>query len=89
MSAIGWLGSLCFALCAIPQAYKSYEEGNSNGVSWGLLILWLLGEILTLIYVIPKKDLPLIVNYLSNLFFLVIIIKYKIKPRRQEWYTYD
>ncbi len=82
LEIIGWIGSFCFAICAIPQAYMSYKDGHSRGISWGLLILWFIGEVCTLIYIAPKKHIPLIFNYLSNLLFILIILKYKVFERR-------
>ena len=37
---LGWIGSLCLAICALPQAWQSFKEKNSNGISWGFLMLW-------------------------------------------------
>lgn len=73
----GWLSTICFSLCGAPQAYLSYRNKHSDGVSWGLLILWTLGEIFGLIYMVPKADFPIIVNYLVNLLWLSVILRYK------------
>jgi len=81
IETIGWIGSICFALCGAPQAWLSYKQGHSVGVTWSLLILWLIGEICSIIYVVPKGHIPLIVNYLANLVFVAIVLYYKIKPR--------
>jgi uncharacterized protein with PQ loop repeat len=81
MEPIGWIGSFCFAICGVPQAFKSYKDGHSDGISWSFLLLWLFGEIFTLIYVMPKGHLPLIFNYLGNMFLVAIILYYKISPR--------
>ncbi len=78
---IGWLGSVLLAFCGLPQALDSIKNGNSNGITWGFLSMWLVGEICTLIYIIPKNSLPLIINYSFNILFLLIIIKYKIWKR--------
>lgn len=42
------------------------------------LILWLLGEVFSMAYVLAKHgvDLPLLANYLVNLIFIIIIINY-------------
>lgn len=82
IDTLGWLGAVAFAVCAIPQAYKSWKGGHSDGISWGFLGLWTFGEICTLIYTIPKGLVPLIFNYLGNLLFLAVIIKYKVRPRK-------
>jgi len=85
LEIVGWLGAACFAICGAPQAYKCWKEKNAKGISWGLILLWTLGEALTLLYVLPKKDLPLIFNYLANLGFLSIILTYKIKDTRSKY----
>lgn len=79
---IGWCGSILFAICGIPQAYKSYVEGHSDGISWAFLILWLFGEFFTIIYIWPKQDIPLLINYLLNLVWIAVLVKYKIFPRK-------
>ena len=80
----GWIAAVCFSLCALPQAVKCFQEKHAHGVSWGLLILWAVGEIFALLYVLPKKDTPLILNYVNNLIFLAVILYYKIKGVRHE-----
>lgn len=74
----GWFGSMCFMFSGLPQAYKSYKDKHSDGVSSGLLWLWMLGEIFSFIYVFPKAHIPLIVNYVCNAAFISIIIFYKL-----------
>ena len=80
---MGWFGALCLGICAIPQAYESWNTGNSSGITWGLLILWWLGEVFTLGYIAGKDtlDLPLITNYVANTFFVSVIIWFKLHPR--------
>lgn len=75
----GWIGSICLAICAIPQAYKSFKEKHSNGVSWSFIVLWLVGEICTLIYIIPTGSKPLIFNYVANILFVAVIFFYKFR----------
>jgi uncharacterized protein with PQ loop repeat len=83
MEVFGWIGASLLAVCAVPQAYDSWKTGNSYGITWGLLMLWLWGELFTLVYLFSKDvyDLPLICNYVANVFFVGIIIWYKLKPR--------
>jgi uncharacterized protein with PQ loop repeat len=82
MEIIGWIGSILFAACGIPQAWQCYKNGNSRGLAWGFLITWLFGEILTIVYVLPKMDIPLLFNYTFNLIVLLIILRYKIWERK-------
>ena len=80
MEIIGWIGSILLAFCGLPQAIESYRTKSSEGLTWGLLLMWFWGEIFTIIYIIPKWHWPLIFNYTANIIFLVIIIYYKIRP---------
>lgn len=78
---IGWIGSFMLAVCGFPQAWLSWKQGHSNGVSSGLLWLWGGGEILTLGYVIALNSAPLTFNYVCNLISISIIVWYKVRPR--------
>lgn len=80
---LGWIGSICLAICALPQAILSIKNGHSKGISLGLLILWFIGEICTLLYIIDSiNSLPLLLNYILNILFLLIIFKYRFFPRK-------
>jgi hypothetical protein len=82
IEAIGWVGSVLLAFCGLPQAIESFRTKSSPGVTWGLLIMWGAGEVLTLAYVFPKMELPLMFNYAANIVFLSVIGYYKVWPRR-------
>lgn len=83
---LGWIAGILFAFCGLPQAIRSRREGHSEGLHSITLTMWASGEVLSLAYVYLKHglDWPLLFNYGVNLIFLVIIIKYKIWPRRSE-----
>lgn len=78
---LGWLGSICLAICGIPQALQSIKDKHSHGISWGFILLWTFGEIFALAYVYDKLDLPLLLNYATNILILSIILYYKINPK--------
>ena len=78
---IGWIGSILLAFCGLPQAIESYKTKSSEGLTWGFISMWFIGEIFTIIYVFPKMDLPLLFNYTLNMVFLLVMLYYKIKPR--------
>lgn len=84
LDLIGWLGAFSFAICAVPQAYESIKNKNSDGIAPMFLTLWLQGEILMLIYVAfqPELDYPLFINYLFNLILTSVIAFYKIFPNK-------
>ena len=78
---LGWLGSICLAICGIPQAWQSFKDKHSHGISWGFVLLWAFGEIFALAYVYDKLDLPLLLNYATNILILGVILYFKINPK--------
>ena len=78
---LGWLGSICLAICGIPQAIMSFQDKHSDGISWSFLILWTVGELFTLLYVFEKVDIPMLLNYGTNILILGVILYYKANPK--------
>lgn len=78
---VGWVGSVLLAFCGLPQAIECWKRGSAEGVAWGFLVMWGLGEILALVYVFEKFDMPLVFNYAANIVFLLVITRYKLWPR--------
>jgi uncharacterized protein with PQ loop repeat len=83
MELIGWIGSTLFAICAVPQARRSWKLGHSRGLDPWFLWMWFFGEVLTLIYVLPTGMLPLIFNYIFNFLCLLVILRYYYWPREK------
>jgi uncharacterized protein with PQ loop repeat len=82
MEIIGYIGSIMLAICGLPQAIESYKTKSSEGLTWGFILLWFFGELFTFAYVLPKMDLPLLINYSVNIIFLIIILYFKIFPKK-------
>lgn len=79
LEIMGWMSTIFFSACAIPEVIHAYKYKRC-GLTWGLLIMWLLGEIFVLIPVAIKSPLPfLLVNYVANILFLVYLIKVKLR----------
>ena len=80
---LGWIGSLLFALCGFPQAYKCYKQKHSQGVSKLFIFMWLTGEICYIISIWLAFGFVLwmMANYFCNVFFILIIIYYMIFPK--------
>ena len=76
MKRFGWFSTLFLVLCGLPELYSGLTTGTV-GASYGLLILWFLGEICGVIYTIHKKDLPLILNYGINTIIVGTILLIK------------
>jgi len=79
MEIIGWLYTICFAVCYIPQIYKSLKTKKVDDVSVSLFLLSLLGYIAALTYTIGEigLNLILITNYtLGGLCSFIMILIY-------------
>jgi len=78
MDLLGWIGGLCLAVCALPQAVKVYKEKNADGTSHAMLWLWMIGEVCTLLYIVfANFSYPLFINYSLNIVFVAVIFYYK------------
>jgi len=82
LDTLGIIGSILLAASALPQAIESYRYKNSDGLTLGFVSMWFWGEVLMLIYLIPKQDIILIANYVINLFLVTVIARYKLWPIR-------
>lgn len=79
METIGWFGSILLAFCGAPQAWETFKTKSAKGLNWGFLLMWGIGELFTIAYIIPKWHWPLIFNYTANIFFISVIVFYKVK----------
>ena len=79
---IGWIGSILLAFCGLPQAVESIKTKSSEGLTWGFIGMWFIGEICTFVYILPTLNLPLLFNYTANIIFLAIIIYFKLMPKK-------
>ena len=79
--AIGWVGSLAFAVCGLPQAWNCIKTRTAKGISPGFLGLWLLGEVCYVASVLMKYGWVnwMMFNYLSNIASVVVISYYAIQ----------
>ena len=80
----GWISSVLFAICALPQAIVCYRQGHGNGISKLFMWFWFLGEVFVQVYVYGTHglDLPLFVNYWGNTVLILVIMRYIYFPRR-------
>jgi uncharacterized protein with PQ loop repeat len=81
----GVIGAVAFAISGVPQMIKSIKDGHAYGVAWGMIILWLIGEINMIAYTLLKYGLDIILlgNYTINFIVIMIILYYKVFPRIQ------
>lgn len=84
MNILGWAGSILLALCAIPQAYKSFSEKQTSDISPSFLWMWFIGEWMAMVYVFFEKySLPLLLNYAANIIFIAVIMWFYYFPKKK------
>ncbi len=69
------LGSLLFALCAVPEAIKVFRAKTGH-YSWWFLGMWGGAELLMINYVIRTSQWTLLGNYIANLLCLAVLVYY-------------
>jgi uncharacterized membrane protein HdeD (DUF308 family) len=77
MTLLATIGSLLLALCGLPEAISAYKN-KSCGLGWPMLLMWVLGEIFLIIFAVQTAQYVLLLNYVANVVFLVVMIYYKI-----------
>ncbi len=73
--AIGWVGSIAFAVCGLPQAWNCIKTRTAKGISPGFIGLWFLGEVCYVASILMKYGWVgwMMFNYISNIVSIVII----------------
>ena len=85
MIIVGWIYTLCFAICYIPQIVKSIRTKKVDDISVSLFVLSLLGYISAIIYTLSDIgfNLILITNYIfgaiCSLLMIIIFLCYRVK----------
>lgn len=75
----GYVGGALLAFCALPLLVKTVRDGHARGVSLGFLLMWAVGEALTLRYVADvSPTVPLIANYCVNLAMVLVVLGYRV-----------
>jgi len=80
---VGWIGSICFAMCGVPQAYKCIRQGHADGLSPWFLLLWFVGEICYVGAVLLQFGWVgwMMFNYVLNIVCIVVIGVYYFRPK--------
>ena len=79
----GWLGSACYLLYTIPQAFDALKKGKTEDISSGMVLLLFFGSIFSLTYIMPNTSSPLFYNFFISLITTTIILKYHFSPRKE------
>ena len=76
---LGWTATTLFTLCYIPQILKTYRTRTIDGLSFRLLFISFIANIIALCYATLIKQPPLQVKYTLALIFLSICLYLYLK----------
>ncbi len=71
---LGWTATTLFTICYIPQIIKTYKKQTIDGLSFWLLFISLIANMVALFYATLIKQVPLQVKYVLGLVFLVVCL---------------
>jgi|SRR3989344_1968344 len=67
---LGWIATVLFTVCYIPQITKTYRSKTIDGLSFWLLFISFIANIVALIYATMIEQPPLQIKYSLALIFL-------------------
>lgn len=68
---LGWTATVLFTICYIPQMIKTYRTKTIEGLSFRLLFISFIANIIAFWYATLIKQSPLQVKYALAIFFLI------------------
>jgi MtN3 and saliva related transmembrane protein len=71
---LGWSATILFTVCYIPQMLKTYKTKTIDGLSFRLLFISFVANIIALCYATLIKQRPLQVKYILAMIFLGVCI---------------
>jgi len=77
---LGWTATFLFSIMIIPQMIKTIKSKDTRGVSLLLFIIFLIANIIALIYAVMISQPPLIIKYIiaiaTTLAYIAIFLFY-------------
>lgn len=70
------IGSILLALCGLPETIRTIKNKRCD-IGYIMLFSWLGGELCLTIFAINCEQYILLINYLTNIFFISIMLAYK------------
>lgn len=81
-SILGWVATTLFTACYIPQIIKTHKTQTIDGLSFWLLFISFVANIIALCYATLIDQRPLQIKYTAALIFLSITITLYIQVAR-------
>lgn len=79
---LGWTATGLFSIMVVPQIIKTIKSKDTSGVSLLLFVIYLVANVIALIYAYRIHQLPLIIKYIiailtTILYIVIFYIFYK------------
>ena len=82
---IGWIATFLFSIMIIPQMIKTIKLKDTSGVSLLLFIIFLIANVIALIYAFMIAQPPLVIKYviaiLTTVIYICIFFYFKNKTK--------
>ena len=83
---LGWIATFLFSIMIIPQMVRTVKSRDTKGVSLLLFVIFLVANIIALIYAILIDQGPLIIKYIvaieTTLAYIGIFVYFSIKKKK-------
>jgi len=78
---LGWIATILFSIMIVPQMIKTLNTKKVDGVSLSLFVIYLIANIIALIYALLINQMPLIIKYeiaiMTTVFYIAIFYVYR------------
>lgn len=82
---LGWIATFLFSIMIVPQIIKTIKSRDTSGVSLLLFIIFLVANIIALIYAIMISQPPLIIKYIiaivTTITYIAIFLFYYTRKK--------
>lgn len=86
-NTLGWTATILFTVCYVPQIIKTIKTNSIEGLSFLLLFISFVANIIAFVYAVLIHQRPLQVKYTLAMIFLAITIgayiKVHLKSKKQ------
>ncbi|TGL99590.1 SemiSWEET transporter [Leptospira jelokensis] len=80
---IGYVAAFLTTVSFLPQVLRVVMTKQTRDISRNMYIMFFLGVVLWFVYGILKSDFPIILANVVTLFFVTIILYYKLTEGKQ------
>ena len=80
---LGWTATFLFTVCYVPQIIKTLKTQSVSGLSFGLLFIQFIANMVALWYATLITQPPLQIKYILGLLFLLICMAVYIQVYRR------